>query len=158
MNITGRNVFTGALVATLLLTGCATEKTETSPNISLVKFDDPVCSEITLEILDAFHIPHDKDQIPFNVWHQWACVRATTTLGRATLVLLWEPKGYQLTFTSDKDGRISGVGLDPGTYQEVIGGMVIHGRVDSLTDEGRKWLEKNGQLRFTVKVLGLRDK
>lgn len=146
--------FAAVLLAVALATGCASDKSSEGPSPYFVKFDDPVCGTITLEILDAFHIPHAKDEIPVNVWRQWACVREINKWGRVTLVILWEPKNYVLTFDAGADGRVSHTLLDPPTYQEVIGGMVIHGRVDSLTHEGIKTLMRDGRLRFTLNVRG----
>ena len=146
----------GLLSAVILFVGgCSTASTKVAdgtPQTSFPKLDDPICGAITLKIMDSIHIPHKPDEIPFNVWHQWYCVRSISKYGRATFVLLWEPSTYKLNFVIDRDGKVIKATTDPATYQEVIGGFAMFGQFDSISKEVQQALEKYGHQSFSVDV------
>ncbi|MGH8282666.1 MAG: hypothetical protein ACRESE_02325 [Gammaproteobacteria bacterium] len=119
---------------------------------SYVNFTDPVCGQITLEILNSFHIPHKTNTIPYEVWNRWVCIRNTNKFGRVTVVLLHESKTYRLTLIFGKDRRVIKANTDPIIWQEVIGSMADYAHFDSLTSDGRNYLTKNDSIDFNFDV------
>ncbi|MBU6510562.1 MAG: hypothetical protein KGQ73_10315 [Gammaproteobacteria bacterium] len=136
----------------LAAVSCSTDGYKNGLGWSYVKFSDPVCGQITLEILDAFHISHKQNTIPFEVWNRWRCLRNTGDYGRITLVVLHEPKPYRLTLVFGKNGQVIQATTDPKTWQEVIGGMARFARYDSLTEAAHNLLAKDGSITFGFAV------
>lgn len=136
----------------LIAAACASDTHKNGPGWSYVKFTDPVCGQITLEILDAFHISHKQNTIPFEVWDHWRCLRHTGDYGRITLVVLHEPKPYLLTLVFGKNGQVVQATTSPKIWQEVIGGMAMHARFDSLTNASHYLLAKDGSITFGLTV------
>ena len=151
-----RKVCYWTLLLGLGLTGsaCSTvpESNSNATGWSYVKFTDPACGQITLDILSAFHISHKANTIPYAVWNQWVCIRNTNNFGRITAVLLYEPKTYRLTLDFGKNGRVIKATTDPQIWQEVIGGMAVYARLDSLTTDGRNYLAQNDTIDFRFDV------
>lgn len=119
---------------------------------SYVKFTDPVCGQITLEILNAFHISHKPNTIPYEVYNNWVCIRNTQNFGRITVVLLHEPKMYRLTLVFGKDGRVIKATTDPIIWQQVIGGMAAYAQLDSLNSDAQNYFAKNKSIEFRFDV------
>ena len=138
----------------LMATACSAIPSSHTNGIgwSDLKFTDPVCGQITLAILDAFHIVHKPNTIPHEVWTRWACKRNTNEFGRITVVLLHEPKAYRLTLVFGKNARITEATTDPKVWQKVIGSMADYARFDSLTSIGQNYLTKNGSITFGFDV------
>ncbi|HKT31522.1 MAG TPA: hypothetical protein VJS89_03375 [Gammaproteobacteria bacterium] len=136
----------------LIVAACASDAHKNGPGWSYVQFTDPVCGQITLEILDAFHISHKQNTIPFEVWNRWRCLRNTSDYGRITLVVLHEPKPYRLTLRFGKNLQVNQATTDPKIWQEVIGGMAKYARFDSLTDTAHNLLAKDGSITFGFTV------